>query len=43
MFFRDQPGEGGPQLYTIDLTGYNQYQVATPGFASDPAWSPPVN
>ncbi len=43
MFFRDQPGEGGPRLYTIDLTGYNQYQVATPGFASDPAWSPPVN
>lgn len=43
MFFRDQPGDGGPKLYTIDLTGYNQYQVATPGFASDPAWSPPVN
>ncbi len=43
MFFREQPGEGGPRLFTIDLTGYNQYQVATPGFASDPAWSPPVN
>jgi TolB protein len=43
MFFREQSGEGGPRLYTIDLTGYNQYQVATPGFASDPAWSPPVN
>jgi len=43
MFFREQAGEGGPKLFTIDLTGYNQYQVATPGFASDPAWSPPVN
>jgi len=40
MFFREQPGGGGPQLFTIDLTGYNQYQVATPGYASDPAWSP---
>ena len=40
MFFRDQPGDGGPKLFTIDLTGYNQYQVATPGYASDPAWSP---
>ncbi len=40
MFFRDQRGDGGPKLFTIDLTGYNQYQVATPGFASDPAWSP---
>lgn len=40
MFFRDDRGAGGPQLFTIDLTGYNQYQVPTPGFASDPAWSP---
>ena len=40
MFFREDRGAGGPQLFTIDLTGYNQYQVATPGFASDPAWSP---
>ena len=31
MFFREQSGEGGPHLYTIDLTGYNQFQVATPG------------
>lgn len=43
MFFREQAGEAGPRLYTIDLTGYNQYQVVTPGFASDPAWSPLVN
>ena len=41
MFFRDTPGPtGGPQLWTIDLTGYNEQRVPTPNFASDPAWSP---
>jgi TolB protein len=40
MFFREDRGADGPKLYTIDLTGYNQYQVPTPGLASDPAWSP---
>jgi TolB protein len=41
MFFRDSPGAGGgPKLYSVDLTGRNERQVATPGFASDPAWSP---
>jgi TolB protein len=41
MFFRDSPGEtGGPKLYTVDLTGRNERLVNTPGFASDPAWSP---
>lgn len=40
MFFRQPAGSGGPQIYSIDLTGYNELQVATPGFASDPAWSP---
>ncbi len=41
MFFRDAPGaNGGPSLYSIDLTGYNELRVKTPGFASDPAWSP---
>jgi TolB protein len=44
MFFRDTPGgNGGPQLWTIDLTGYNEYRVPTPNFASDPAWSPLIN
>ena len=44
MFFRESPGSGGgPRLYTIDLTGYNERQVATPAFGSDPAWSPPIN
>jgi TolB protein len=41
MFFRDTPGEnGGPRLYSVDLTGRNERLVSTPGFASDPAWSP---
>jgi TolB protein len=41
MFFRDIPGDqGGPKLFTVDLTGYNEQEVKTPGFASDPAWSP---
>ena len=41
MFFRDTPGEnGGPKLYAVDLTGRNERLVSTPGFASDPAWSP---
>ena len=44
MFFRDTPGaNGGPQLWTIDLTGYNEYRMPTPAFASDPAWSPLIN
>ncbi|MBI1384252.1 MAG: Tol-Pal system protein TolB [Rhizobiales bacterium] len=41
MFFRESPGEnGGPAIYSIDLTGYNERRVPTPSFASDPAWSP---
>jgi TolB protein len=41
MFFRETPGaNGGPNLFSIDLTGYNELRVKTPGFASDPAWSP---
>jgi TolB protein len=44
MFSRDVPGpNGGPQLWAIDLTGANERQVPTPGFASDPAWSPLLN
>jgi TolB protein len=41
IFFRSSQGEnGGPKLYSIDLTGYNERQLPTPSFASDPAWSP---
>jgi TolB protein len=40
MFFRDPAGTGGPSLFTIDVTGRNEQRVATPSFASDPAWSP---
>ena len=40
MFFRQAAGAGGPQIYSIDLTGYNEQVVPTKGFASDPAWSP---
>ncbi|WP_173645119.1 Tol-Pal system beta propeller repeat protein TolB [Polycladidibacter stylochi] len=41
IFFRDTPGEkGGPKVWTVDLTGYNERELQTPGFASDPAWSP---
>ncbi len=37
----DSSGAGGsPHLYSVDLTGYNQREVPTPGAASDPAWSP---
>lgn len=40
MFFRDPGGKGGPSLYTVDITGRNEQRVPTPGYASDPAWSP---
>lgn len=40
MFFRESPGEsGGPQIYTVDVTGRNLRQVRTGGYASDPSWS----
>ena len=40
MFFREGTGAAGPQLYSVDITGRNEQRVPTPGFASDPAWSP---
>ena len=44
MFFRESPGaEGGPRIFSIDLTGYNERAIPTPSFASDPAWSPLLN
>lgn len=38
-FYKTASG-GDPSLYSIDLTGYNEQQIPTPGAASDPAWSP---
>lgn len=44
MFFRESRGEnGGPRLYSVDLTGYNERLVPTPSFGSDPAWGPLIN
>ena len=44
MFTRQQRGssysQGKSQLYSIDLTGYNERPIMTPLDASDPAWSP---
>ena len=40
MFFREPGGNSGPSLYTVDISGRNELRVPTPGFASDPAWSP---
>jgi TolB protein len=40
MFFRDPGGNSGPSLFSIDISGRNEFRVPTPGFASDPAWSP---
>ncbi len=40
MFFRQPAGSGGPQLYSIDLTGRNEQKIPTANFGSDPAWSP---
>lgn len=44
MYFRQEPGssrKNAPvKLYSIDLTGYNERMMLTPGEGSDPAWSP---
>jgi TolB protein len=40
MFFRDPGDKAGPSLFTVDISGRNEQRVPTPGFASDPAWSP---
>ena len=44
MYFRQEPGtsrSNAPvKLYSIDLTGYNERMMVTPGEGSDPAWSP---
>ncbi|MEE8445322.1 MAG: Tol-Pal system protein TolB, partial [Alphaproteobacteria bacterium] len=45
MFFRQRPSgprrrQTSSRLFSIDLTGHNEREVATPLDASDPAWSP---
>ncbi len=41
MFFREMPGvDGGPAIWSVDLYGRSLKRVPTPGFGSDPAWSP---
>jgi len=42
-YFKEQSSNGNgrsAKAYKIDLTGYNERQMDTPGDASDPAWSP---
>lgn len=40
MFFRDPGGESGPKIFMADIFGHGEFQVPTPGYASDPAWGP---
>ena len=45
MYFKQDPtkedGTGGQTyLYRVDITGFNERRLFTPGDASDPAWSP---
>lgn len=43
VFSREAPGGAGgnrSRLYSVDITGYNLREVATPNDGSDPAWSP---
>lgn len=40
MFYRETPGDsGGPQIYTVDITGRNLRRTPTAGYASAPSWS----
>lgn len=43
-YFKERKTDGGKgrsaQLYTVDLTGYNERNLKTPRDGSDPAWSP---
>lgn len=40
MYFSDPGGDAGPSLFSVDIWGRNQQQIATESYASDPAWSP---
>jgi TolB protein len=44
MFTRETAGaDGAPAVYSVDISGRNLQRVATPGMASDPAWSPSLS
>ncbi|MCB1885829.1 MAG: Tol-Pal system protein TolB [Geminicoccaceae bacterium] len=40
VFAREDPVRSRRRLFTIDVTGYNERELATPTDASDPDWSP---
>lgn len=41
MYYRETRGENSTShLYSVDITGYNERRITTPGLAADPAWSP---
>jgi TolB protein len=40
MYTRSERGGRGSQIWSVDVTGRNERRVASPGAASDPAWSP---
>lgn len=40
IVFTREDRRNNSSLYAIDLTGYNERRIATPGNASDPTWSP---
>ncbi len=40
VFARTDPARGRTRLHSIDVTGYNLRELATPLDASDPDWSP---
>jgi TolB protein len=42
VYFKETSSGNGRQasVHAIDITGFNERRVETPGDASDPAWSP---
>ena len=43
MFFREAGGAGGAKIFMDDIFGHGEFQVPTPGYASDPSWGPLLN
>ena len=40
MFGREDPRSDRARILTVDISGYNEREIATPTDASDPDWSP---